>query len=155
MSFLSLRNKSQEVCDQCKPHYCQNGNANGWACPYGLNVGEIKENSDCGLCLECTRSCSYNNVSLYTRSFAVENGTRNMSEAFMTIAIFTIAIIYCILYQGPWPIVRDYVNIMDKHNWGLFGIYSAIMWTSVFIIMPGIYTCWHIQASGYQKYAKA
>ncbi len=138
MSFLSLRNKSQEVCDQCKPHYCQNGNANGWACPYGLNVGEIKENSDCGLCLECTRSCSYNNVSLYTRSFAVENGTRNMSEAFMTIAIFTIAIIYCILYQGPWPIVRDYVNIMDKHNWGLFGIYSAIMWTSVFIIMPGI-----------------
>ena len=71
MSTLALRNKSQEVCDQCKPHYCENGNTNGWACPYGLNVGEIKENTDCGLCLECMRSCSYNNVSLYCTTICI------------------------------------------------------------------------------------
>ena len=41
MSTLALRNKSQDVCDRCKPHYCENGNTKGWACPYGLNVGEI------------------------------------------------------------------------------------------------------------------
>ena len=138
MSTLSLRNKSQDVCDQCKPHYCENGNTNGWACPYGLNVGKIRENSDCGLCLECLRSCSYNNVSLYTRPIASENGTRSLSEAWMTMATFTIAIIYSILYLGPWPVVRDYVNILDKQNWGLFGIYSLIMWTLVLIIVPGI-----------------
>ena len=138
MSTLSLRNKSQEVCDQCKPHYCENGNTSGWACPYGLNVGKIRENSDCGLCLECLRSCSYNNVSLYTRPIASENGTRSLSEAWMTMATFTIAIIYSILYLGPWPVVRDYVNILDKQNWGLFGIYSLIMWTLVLIIVPGI-----------------
>jgi polyferredoxin len=138
MSTLSLRNKSQDICDQCKPRYCENGNTSGWACPYGLNVGEIKENSDCGLCLECLRSCTYNNVSLYSRPLASERGTRSLSEAWMTIAAFTIAIIYCILYLGPWPVVRDYVNILDKHNWGLFGIYSLIMWTLVLIIVPGI-----------------
>jgi polyferredoxin len=138
MSTLALRNKSQDVCDRCKPHYCENGNTKGWACPYGLNVGEIKENSDCGLCLECMRSCTYNNVSLYKRSFASENGTRTMSEAWMTMATFTISIIYSILYLGPWPVVRDYVNIMDKHNWNLFGIYSLLMWTLVLIIVPGI-----------------
>jgi polyferredoxin len=138
MSTLALRNKSQEVCDQCKPHYCENGNTKGWACPYGLNVGEIKENSDCGLCLECLRSCTYNNVSLYKRPFASETGTRNLSEAWMTMAIFTISIIYSILYLGPWPVVRDYVNILDKHNWGLFGIYSLIMWTAVLVLVPGI-----------------
>jgi polyferredoxin len=138
VSTLSLRNKSQEVCNQCKPHYCENGNTNGWACPYGLNVGEIKENTDCGLCLECIRSCSYNNVSLFARPFASEIGTRNLSEAWMSMATFTISIIYSILYLGPWPVVRDYVNILDKHNWGLFGIYSLLMWTSVLIIIPGI-----------------
>ncbi len=138
VSTLSLRNKSQEVCNQCKPHYCENGNTNGWACPYGLNVGEIKENTDCGLCLECIRSCSYNNVSLFARPFASEMGTRNLSEAWMSMATFTISIIYSILYLGPWPVVRDYVNILDKHNWGLFGIYSLLMWTSVLIIIPGI-----------------
>jgi hypothetical protein len=138
MSTLSLRNKSQDVCDRCKPHYCENGNTNGWACPYGLNVGEIKENSDCGLCLECMRSCTYNNVSLYKRPFASEKGTRTMSEAWLTMATFTISIIYSILYLGPWPVVRDYVNILDKHNWDLFGIYSLIMWALVLIIVPGI-----------------
>lgn len=137
MSTLALRNKSQEVCDQCKPRYCENGNTNGWACPYGLNVGEIKENSDCGLCLECLRSCTYNNVTLYRRPIAAEKGIRTISEAWMTMATFTIAIIYSILYLGPWPSVRDYVNILDKHNWGLFGIYAIFMWTSVLIIIPG------------------
>ena len=138
MSTLSLRNKSQDVCDQCKPHYCENGNISGWACPYGLNVGAIKENSDCGLCLECLRSCSYNNVSLYARPFASEKGARNLSEAWMSMATFIISIIYSILYLGPWPVVRDYVNILDKHNWGLFGIYSLMMWSSVLIVVPGI-----------------
>jgi len=101
-------------------------------------VGKIKENSDCGLCLECLRSCTYNNVSLYRRPVASESGTRNLSEAWMTMAIFTISIIYSILYLGPWPVVRDFVNILDKHNWGLFGIYSLIMWTSVLIMVPGM-----------------
>jgi hypothetical protein len=142
MSLLALRNKSQNVCDKCKPHYCQKGNTNGWACPYGLNVGEIKENADCGLCLECMRSCSYNNVSIFKRPFASEGIIRNLSEAWLTTAIFTIAIIYCVLYLGPWPIVRDYVNIIDKHNWDLFGIYSFVVWLSVLIIIPGIlYFC--------------
>jgi polyferredoxin len=138
MSFLSLRNKSQAVCDQCKPHYCEKGNATGWACPYGLNVGEIKENSDCGLCLECLRSCSYNNVSLFVRPFAAEHGARNLSEAWLAMATFTISVIYSILYLGPWPVVRDFVNILDKKNWDLFGIYSLIMWILVLIVVPGL-----------------
>jgi polyferredoxin len=138
MSPVALRSLSQDVCDQCKPHFCQNGNINGWACPYGLNVGRIRENSDCGLCLECFRSCTYNNVALYKRPFASETGTRSLSEAWLSNAIFTISIIYSILYLGPWPAVRDFVNIMDKHNWGLFGIYLATMWLATLVAVPGI-----------------
>jgi len=39
ISPIALRNKSQKVCDKCKAHFCQNGSKNGWACPYGINVG--------------------------------------------------------------------------------------------------------------------
>ncbi len=138
MSPLALRNRSQQICDNCKTHYCRKGNQKGWACPYGINVGEMNENTDCGLCLECIRSCSYNNVSLYTRPFGSELGTRNLSEAWLTIAIFTLAAVYCIVYQGHWPVVRDYVNIIDKGNWGLFGIYALIVWTLTLAVMPGI-----------------
>jgi polyferredoxin len=142
MSILSIRNKSQAVCDRCKPQYCQKGSSEGWACPYGINVGELKENSDCGLCMECTRSCKFNNISLYKRPFASELGTRNPGQAWLSIAIFTLAIVYSVLYEGHWPVVRDYVNILDKGNWGLFSIYAVIVWSMALVIMPGIiYIC--------------
>jgi hypothetical protein len=53
-------------------------------------------------------------------------------------AIFTIAIIYSILYLGPWPVVRDYVNILDKKNWDLFGYYAIFLWMAVLVVVPGI-----------------
>lgn len=137
-STLALRNKSQKICDKCKPHFCQKGSDKGWACPYGINVGEMTESSDCGLCLECSRSCLYNNVTIYKRPFAIEFGTRNLSEAWLTIGVFTLALVYSVLYQGHWPIVRDYVNILDKENWGLFAAYSAMVWGLALIVMPGI-----------------
>jgi hypothetical protein len=98
----------------------------------------MTESTDCGLCLECTRSCLYNNVTVYSRPFATELGTRNWSEAWLTIGVFTLAIVYSVLYQGHWPVVRDYVNILDKGNWGLFGIYSLVVWSLSLIVMPGI-----------------
>jgi hypothetical protein len=138
ISPLALRSRSARVCEECKPHYCQKGSPKGWACPYGINVGEMKENSDCGLCLECTRSCLYDNVSLFKRPLAQELGTRNLSEAWLTMAIFTLAIAYSVLYEGHWPVVRDYVNILDKKNWDLFGIYSLILNIVTIVIVPGI-----------------
>ena len=138
MSFIALRNKSQAVCNKCKPHFCQNGSATGWACPYGLNVGELQVNTDCGLCLECLRSCSFNNVSVYQRPFGQEAVVRSFSEAWLAISIFTISIIYSVLYLGSWPSVRDYVNILDKQNWDLFGIYTLLMWSSALLFIPGI-----------------
>jgi len=77
-------------------------------------------------------------VSLYKRPFASELGTRNYGQAWLSIAIFTLAIVYSILYEGHWPIVRDYVNILDKGNWGLFGIYSILVWSLALVIMPGL-----------------
>lgn len=138
MSTLAVRNKSQTVCDRCKPRFCLQGSKTGWACPYGINVGEMKENSECGVCLECLRSCSFKNVSIFRRPFGTELGTGNFSEAWLTIAIFTLSIVYSILYEGHWPVVRDFVNILDKKNWDLFGIYTLVVWTLTLIIMPGI-----------------
>jgi hypothetical protein len=138
MSTLALRNRSQQVCDNCKAIYCKQGNIKGWACPYSLNASEIKENTDCGMCFECLRSCTYNNVTLYRRSFASELGNRNYSDAWVTIVVFTLAIIYCILYEGHWPVIRDFVNILDKKNWDLFGIYALVIWTLSLVIIPGI-----------------
>jgi hypothetical protein len=65
-------------------------------------------------------------------------GTRNLSEAWLTIEVFTLALVYSVLYQGHWPAIRDYVNILDKENWGLFAVYSIIVWALALMVMPGI-----------------
>lgn len=138
LSPVALRSRSGEICLQCKPKYCSNGNINGWACPYGLNTGEIDRNSDCGLCLECTRSCTYNNVTVFAGSGIKGSAVANVSEAWLGIAIFTTSIFYTFLYLGHWPALRDHVNIIDKNNWGLFAIYAAIYWTAVLAVVPAI-----------------
>jgi polyferredoxin len=151
MSPIALRSKSQQVCDRCKPHYCQKGSPEGWACPYNLNVGELKENQDCGLCLECTRSCLYNNVTIYRRSFFSESGTRTLSEAWLTMAVFTLSIVYSILYEGTWSLVRDFVNILDKQNWGLFGLYTIFIWTLSLVLVPGLIYLLSLAATKFSK----
>ena len=138
LSPVAIRNKSQQVCIDCKTHSCELGSSRGWACPWGLNVGTMDENSDCGLCLECTRSCNYNNVSLFSRPFGKVPFLTKVDEAWMAMAIFSISIIYSILYLGPWSSFRDYVNLLDKRNWHLFGSYAAVLWLVVLLIIPGL-----------------
>jgi polyferredoxin len=137
-SKISLRSRLGSVCSKCRKKSCKNGSTLGWACPYGLNAGKIEDGSDCGLCLECTRSCDYDNVTIYTRPFANELSTCSLAQAWQTIAIFALAVVYSILYEGHWPGVRDYINIIDKKNWDLFGIYSVIMWVFVLLIVPAL-----------------
>jgi hypothetical protein len=88
--------------------------------------------------MECLRSCTYDNVTIYRRPFGSEMPVMSVSQSFLTIAIFTVSIIYSILYLGHWPGIRDYVNILDKGNWNLFGLFSLGMWITILVIMPSI-----------------
>jgi hypothetical protein len=93
----------------------------------------------------------YGNVAIYRRPFGSELGTRDTSKAWMAIAIFTISVVYCILYDGHWPVLRDLVNIIDKKNWGLFGIYTLFLWLLVLVIVPGIVYLMSLAGSGLAK----
>jgi hypothetical protein len=42
------------------------------------------------------------------------------------------------LYLGHWPEIREYINILDKKNWDLFGIYTGILWSAVLLFVPGL-----------------
>jgi len=124
---LALRAADPKVCERCQLRTCQKGNEKGWACPYGLCVGDMNENDDCGLCTECVKSCAYDNVTLRWRPFAHETTMQTMGEAFQVMAMLTLALAYCVVHLGHWSWIRDYVNILDKGNWDLFAIYAAVL----------------------------
>lgn len=135
---LALRSQNPEVCARCTVRTCLKGNQNGWACPYGLCVAEVRENNDCGLCTECIKSCAYDNVTLRWRPFAKDLGIRDASEAWLAMAMLVLGVAYCLVHLGPWPEVRDWVNILDKGNWHLFGVYAVALWAAALVVFPAL-----------------
>ena len=135
---LALRPADTDVCAKCRVRSCQRGSPRGWACSFGLCVAEIRENTDCGLCTECIKTCPYDNVSLRWRPFAQETAVRTAGEAWMAMAMLVLAISYCLTHLGHWPVLRDYVNILDKKNWDLFGVYAAVLWAAALAGLPAL-----------------
>lgn len=133
---LAVRQSRAEVCADCRGDFCEKGSHTGWACPYGLNVKTLATNVDCGMCTECFRSCRYDNVTLRWKPFGNKDVVRDVSFAWSAMVMLIVGIAYTIVYLGPWPRARDYVNIIDKDNWGLFALYAAALWSTALVLFP-------------------
>ena len=70
MAPVEVRARDRQVCLDCKTKDCYVGNDRGYACPTGLNLGTLKENTYCTMCTECFKSCPSDNVALNIRPFA-------------------------------------------------------------------------------------
>jgi polyferredoxin len=136
LGVLALRKTSAEVCTHCKGDFCELGSHTGWPCPYGLNVRNIDTNFDCGMCTECIRSCTYDNVTFKWRAFGSEVTTKDVSLGWTAMAMLVLGLAYTIVYLGHWPEIRDYVNIVDKDNWRLFAVYAVVIWSSALLLFP-------------------
>lgn len=136
---LMVRNRNARVCQKCKQKPCLRGNAEGWACPYGLSVAAIERNVDCGICTECFKSCPHDNVSLAWRHGAWTERFSSYGEAWQAIVLLVLAMVYSLSVHSPWPIIRDMVNVIDKATWPEFGVYAAVLWGVALGVVPLIF----------------
>lgn len=154
MGRLALRSRHQTFCEKCVDQHlvtCRGGNEHGWACPYGLSVHEIDTNADCGVCLECIRSCAYHNISLKWRPFGLERLLSTPDQALQAVVMLTLAVVYCLIFLGPWHALRDMLNIVDKGNRGLFLGYSIALWAIALGVLPALIrllTAWGARLAG-------
>jgi ferredoxin len=135
-AHLSVRRRNKDVCRTCRERPCLQGNSNGWACPYGLCMATITRNADCGICTECFKSCPYDNVSLQWRKGPWRGRLQSYGEACQAIALMVLAAAYSLTVHSPWPGIRDMVNVVDKADWGQFGLYAAVLWLLALGVMP-------------------
>jgi polyferredoxin len=133
---LELRAAHASVCARCTSHACEFGSERGWACPFGLRVSEIHENDHCGLCTECFKTCPHHNVTLRWRPFASEITIQHADQAWTSMTMFVLATAYVLTHLGHWPVLRDYVNILDKGNWHLLAVYAAVVWSAALVGLP-------------------
>lgn len=133
---VMVRAVSQQPCADCKEKFCLTGSVKGWGCPYGLCVEEIDRNNDCGACMECVKTCAYDNVAVFWRSSGRDTAIASYGEAWQAIVMFALACLYCFINLGAWDRIRDWIDLLDKRNWGTFGVYALVVWTVCLGVLP-------------------
>jgi polyferredoxin len=133
---VMVRSVAAETCDDCHERFCLTGSVKGWGCPYGLCVGEIDRNNDCGACMECVKTCAYDNVAVYWRNTGWDKEIASYGETWQAIVMFALACLYCVINLGAWDRIRDWIDIVDKGNWGSFAVYGAVVWTVCLGVLP-------------------
>jgi len=133
---LMVRSESEATCSRCEEHFCRTGSTKGWGCPYGLCLGEVDRNNDCGMCTECVKTCAYDNVALFWRRSGWDTELTGYGEAWQALVMFALGLVYCVLNLGPWDGIRNWVDIVDKQNWRSFWFFSAGLWVLLLGILP-------------------
>jgi ferredoxin len=67
---FEVRSINRETCAKCPNKDCLNGNDKGVGCPVFEFPSTMDANMHCTLCLECPKTCPYDNISINARMFA-------------------------------------------------------------------------------------
>jgi polyferredoxin len=137
-----IRRKDPEICRKHKPKTCYVGNAKGHGCPWFLTPFDFKKNTYCGMCMECFKSCPYDNMALNLRPPGVDllvdtrREPKGLDEAWKAFIMLGIAMMFFLTFQGPWGFIKDMVRAKTA-----VGYLQFISFHTVFnlLIIPAIF----------------
>ncbi len=133
---LAMRPCDAAVCGRCRVSTCLWGDGVNSPCPYGLRLGDVRRNNDCGLCGECVLTCAHDNVGLWVRPFGEGGMPATFGEGWQAIVMLVLAVAYCITHLGPWPEARVWVDLVDRKRWDLFLGYWGVLWGVALLGVP-------------------
>jgi polyferredoxin len=135
---IEVRVVDSQICRDHTEKTCYTGNENGYGCPWGLYPAAITKNVNCGTCMECLRSCPYDNMAVNLRSMGKDlfnPRERRMDEAFKAFIMLGSAIVYSFVMLGPWGDIK-----MAAYSIGSFGWlgYAVALLILVLLLLPGL-----------------
>jgi hypothetical protein len=135
---IELRIKDKQICANCKDKPCYNGSSVGYGCPWDVFPGGLTKNTYCGLCMECIRTCPYDNIAVNLRPFSADlaKPSTRMDEAFKAFIMLGSAMIYAGVLLGPWGVLKDAAYNVGTSAWALYAIVSLAF---IFGILPGTF----------------
>lgn len=136
---LELRVKNHDVCASHSVKECYVGSERGYGCPWLVFPGSLTENTFCGLCTECLKTCSLNNVALQLRPFGqdlVERKTNRLDEAAKATIMLTCAFVYSVVLLGPSGTLKNAANTVGSLGWLA---YAAAFLATNLLLVPGLF----------------
>ena len=139
ISPIELRIQDKQVCAACKDKPCYKGSAAGYGCPWDVFPAGLTKNTYCGLCMECIRTCPYDNIAVNLRPFSADlaKPSTRMDEAFKAFIMLGSAMIYAGVLLGPWGMLKDAAYNVGTEAWF---VYALVFLAIIFGILPGIFS---------------
>lgn len=120
-SACEVRVKNPEICKDHKPKTCVVGNEKGYGCPWMELPYDMNRNTYCGLCMECFKTCPYDNIALNVRPFGTDlvaerkhtddrYKRRGLDEAFKALTMIGIFLVFFRAYQTPSAHFKDMIR---------------------------------------------
>lgn len=136
---LEVRVKDPAVCAGHAQKTCYTGNSEGYGCPWLVFPGSLANNANCGLCLECLRTCPYENLAVNLRppGAELERPARGgMDEAFKACLSLGSAMAYSAVLLGPWGALKSAAYRVGSLPWLGYALAFLLL---VFVLLPGAF----------------
>jgi len=134
-----LRVRDPQVCAAHTTKDCITGNARGYGCPWMIYPGTLAHNNNCGMCMECLKTCPQDNIVINLRPFASDIGTgtqRRFDEAFGAFVMLGCDLIYTLVLLEPEGWLKESANMITLPDW-LF--YVLFFLTVNLVALPGLF----------------
>jgi 4Fe-4S binding domain len=136
---VELRVRDPLVCQDHRTKDCYLGNEAGYGCPWLEQPWTMDRNAYCGLCGECLRTCTKDNVAVNIRlpgpDLLVAHGWR-LDEAYKAFIMLACAAIYPVVFLGPWGWLKAWANLATPQG---FGLYATGFLAVNLLVLPGIH----------------
>jgi hypothetical protein len=136
---VEVRVKDRAVCVQHSEKSCYRGSAEGYGCPWGVFPAALQENSACGLCLECLRTCPKDNIAVNVRPFGSDVGrrpSRRLDTAAFALIMLSSALVFSALFLGPWGKLKAAAFAIGQPAWWIYAIAFLVFSLA---ILPGLF----------------
>jgi hypothetical protein len=126
VSPLAVRVKDPEICRSHPTKDCYHGNEQGHGCPWMVFPGTLDRSSNCGMCLECLRTCPLDNVAVVIQKPAVDlkpkrgRAPLSMDEAYKGFIMLASALTYSFVLLGPWGNLKLAAYSVGTSAWLLY-----------------------------------
>lgn len=131
---LEVRVKDRAVCAAHAEKTCYQ------ACPWGVYVTALRDNSPCGMCFECVRVCPSDNVAVNLRAFGKDfltpNNAPRLDETYLALVMLGCALAFSAVFLGPWGWLRRAAYAVGSMDWLLYGA-GFLLFAG--LLVPGVY----------------
>jgi polyferredoxin len=136
---VELRVIDTQVCKAHTEKSCYQGSENGYGCPWNIYPGGLRVNTNCGLCMECVRTCDYDNIALNLRAFGADQNPKRKSkldEAYKAFIMLGGSLVYSAVMLGPWGALKSTAYQVGSLSWLVFGIGLIVL---TWGLLPGLF----------------